>query len=80
MKAVVRTSENTAMVVGPGVGVLACVLWLMWVIYVLTAFLFVLALVVTVVAVLWIVHDVKAYKIRKAIRQARVGEWHSQRS
>lgn len=74
MKAVVRTSENTSMIVGPGVGALATVLWLMWVIYVLTAFVVVVAVVLVILVVMWIVHDVRAYKVRRAIQDARVSQ------
>lgn len=73
MKAVVRTSENTALVLGPGAGILAAMVWLTWIIYVLTAFVFVVAVIITAVAVLWIIHDVKAYKVRKAIRERQAG-------
>jgi len=73
VKAVVRTSENTAVILGPVSGIMAATIWLFWIFYVLTAFVFVLAIIATVVAVLWIVHDVKAYKVRKTIRERQAG-------
>lgn len=74
MKAVIRTSDNSAVVLGPAAGGFVALIWLFWVLYVLTAFVFIFVTAGIFLIVLWVAHDIKAYKIRKARRQARVVE------
>jgi hypothetical protein len=74
MKAVLRTGEHSALIAGPGSGVLITIFWLAWIIYVLTALVIVFAIALAVIIVLWLVHDWKAYKVRRA-RRLNQEEW-----